>query len=893
MSLTGGARLGAYEITGPLGAGGMGEVYRARDGRLGRDVAIKVLPEIFLVDPDRLARFEREAKTLAALNHPHIAQIYGLEELAPARPGSTTPSGRALVMELVEGRTLDELIASPARLPLADAIDIARQIADALECAHERGIVHRDLKPANVKVRDDGMVKVLDFGLAKEAGVDPASGAALNSPTFTTPAMTERGLILGTAAYMAPEQARGRPVDKRADIWSFGVVFFEMLTGRQLFAGDTVSDTLAAVLRQDVPWRDLPAETPAAVRRVLERCLERDSKRRLRDIGDARLDLEGALAGPAAAEPPVRAPAPRRSAVAAWLPWAVAALAIAAAAAIWMAACRRAPEEPRWAQFTAITDMAGEENSPTLSPDGLAVAYASRTLGTWDIYSQRTGGRNPVVVAGDSTRDESGPAFSPDGQSIAFHESDADGGVFVAGATGESARRVTDFGFHAAWSPDGKQIVFNTEEITRPHYRVGTSELWIVDATGGTPRKIDNGDAVQPSWSPSGARIAFWSNVGGRRDLYTIPAAGGARVAVMEDAPLDWCPVWSPDGRYLYFASDRGGSMNLWRIEIDQSSGRVAGAPEPVTTGVQASAELPSLSKDGARLVFRSRIASVNPIAIPFDPVARNAGVPRILNNANTTLIPSDISRDGKWLALFNIGEQREDIFVGAADGTLIRRLTDDATRDRGPVWTPDGAILFYSNRDGRWQIWTIGADGGGLRKIASPPDDVVYPVPSPEGDRVVFTGVTSATYVASLAPGVPPDTNFRTLEGMSVDTHPLWPTAWSADGEKLAGIIAAANGSPLGLGVYDFKTGLARQVSADKTAFVRWLPDSRHLAYFPDAQHLALLDVVTGAREIVAVRLPLASVQDEFAVALDGRTIYYGGSRAEADIWMVERRKQ
>src|SRR5688572_5162415 len=279
-------RLGAYKILAPLGAGGMGEVYRATDTKLDRNVAIKILPEAFAQDAERLARFKREAKTLASLNHPNIAAIYGIEE---------SEGARALVMELVEG---DDLSVHIARGPiaLADALPIAKQIAEALEAAHEQGIIHRDLKPANIKVRANGTVKVLDFGLAK--AMEPAAGSmadAMSSSTLTSPAMTQAGMILGTAAYMSPEQARGQAVDKRTDIWAFGCVLYEMLTGRVAFAGETVSDTIAAILGREPDWSVIPATTPPIVRRLLQRGLEKDPKRRLRDIGDARVELDDAL----------------------------------------------------------------------------------------------------------------------------------------------------------------------------------------------------------------------------------------------------------------------------------------------------------------------------------------------------------------------------------------------------------------------------------------------------------------------------------------------------------------------------------------------------------------------------------------------------------------------
>ncbi len=287
MRLANGSRLGHYEIDAPIGSGGMGEVYRANDSKLGRRVALKVLPEAFARDAERMARFQREAKVLASLNHPNIASIYGIED-----SGST----HALVMELVEGPTLaDRILKGP--IPIGEALPIARQICDALEYAHERGIVHRDLKPANVKVTDDDAVKVLDFGLAKALEGDASSIDIMNSPTITRMA-TQAGVLLGTAAYMSPEQAKGRPVDRRADIWAFGCVLYEMLTGQMAFSGETATDTLAAVIRAEPDWSLLPAGTPLRVRVLLQRCLQEDPKQRLRDIGDARIALDEVLAAP-------------------------------------------------------------------------------------------------------------------------------------------------------------------------------------------------------------------------------------------------------------------------------------------------------------------------------------------------------------------------------------------------------------------------------------------------------------------------------------------------------------------------------------------------------------------------------------------------------------------
>jgi serine/threonine protein kinase len=395
VALVNGARLGPYEILAPLGQGGMGEVYRARDTKLHRDVAIKILPEAFAADADRVARFQREAQVLASLNHPNIGGIYGLEE---------ADGVKALVLELVEGPTLADRLAqgsgltAQAGLPLDEALPIARQIADALEAAHEHGIIHRDLKPANIKLRPDGTVKVLDFGLAKLAageasGAGEAGGLLSQSPTITTPAMTRMGVIMGTAAYMSPEQARGKTVDKRADIWAFGCVLYEMLTGCAAFPGGDVSEVLAGVIKSDVAWDGLPANTPPKLRGLLQRCLQKDPKRRMRDIGDARLEIDEAIAAPATGEgvAPVVLAAPR------WrraLPWALTAVAFIAAGTtllVWApwrplpasAPLRVSAELGADASLVsaATSASASNGNAAVVSPDGTQLAFVAQPHG--------------------------------------------------------------------------------------------------------------------------------------------------------------------------------------------------------------------------------------------------------------------------------------------------------------------------------------------------------------------------------------------------------------------------------------------------------------------------------------------------------------------------------
>ena len=873
MSLPAGTRLGQYEILGPIGGGGMGAVYRARDPRLDRDVAIKVLASSLASDPDALARFEREAISVAKLSHPNILSIFEF-----ARDGSTA----FVVTELVEGETVRARLEHGPLQPRR-AVAYALQIAKGIAAAHGRGIVHRDLKPENVMITRDDQVKILDFGLAKS--IELGEPDVTRGPFVATSA----GTVLGTFGYMAPEQVRGQTVDLRADMFAFGAVLYEMLAGERAFKGDTAADTMTAILTKDPPDLDVARlSISAALERIVRRCLEKAPELRFQSANDLAFALETLAPGSTASAQAIDTGPPLRAGGSPWLPWLVAATALGAAAFAWLGRSAGAPDAA-WSQFTRITESAGEETSPTLSPDGSTVAYSSRIGEGWDIYSQRVGGRNATPIVNDPDRDEMGAAFSPDGSLLAFHESDDLGGIFVAGATGESVRRLTEAGFNPAWSPDGQQIAFGTEEIFEPQSRLGESSVYVVPAAGGAPRKVSDGDAAQPSFSPSGERLVYWSNRGGQRDIFTMAVAGGTAVAITNDTAIDWSPVWSPDGRFIYFASDRGGAMNLWRIAVDQPSGTPAGVPEPVTSGVQAAAGLPRFSRDGSRLVFRSRVASVNPVTIPFDPVTLQAGTPVLLETQNNIRIPSDVSPDGKQVVYFAIGEGQEDIFIGSPGGT-IRRITDDPPRDRGPMFTPDGrSLVFYSNREGQWGIWGIGVDGGGLRKISLPAGGSVYPIVSSNGDTIAFSGDNGRSAftlpLSGTAVGEP-----TPLPGASVDGKYFTATAWSRDGRRIAGFLVTDSGRPAGIGVYDVAAASISVLSADKAYGVQWLSDDRRVIYFTDnGRGLVVVDTGSGKRTRIDVRLPAPSIDDLFAIAPDSRTIYYGAARAEADIWIVE----
>ena len=477
MSLAPGARLGTYEIVALIGAGGMGEVYRARDGKLTRDVALKILPSLFAHDPERLARFSREANLLATLNHPNIAAIYGFE---------SSDHSPALVLEMVEGPTLADRI-ERGPIPLEDALPIARQIAEALEAAHAQGIVHRDLKPANIKVRDDGTVKVLDFGLAKAIAVDSSSGVVPLSPTITSPAATAMGTIMGTAAYMSPEQARGRAVDKRSDIWAFGAVLYEMLTGRRAFDGEDVSDTLANILKREPDWSALPPGTPPAIERVLRRCLTRDPRLRTHDVADVRIEFDDRASADAATVH-VAAGGRRSGSLQGFerMAWVGVALALAAVAgvALWRG---RAPEP--------VPQPVLRFQIPP--PD----KHSFGALG---------GGGGSVIPM---------PALSPDGTRLVFHAADQSGkgGLWLRPLNSFEARRLpnTEDGAQPFWSPDGQSIAFFAK-----------GRVYAIDLARGDRRELCafSGIARGGTWSIAGAIIFATSNPA---SLVRVPSEGG------------------------------------------------------------------------------------------------------------------------------------------------------------------------------------------------------------------------------------------------------------------------------------------------------------------------------------------------------------------------------
>ena len=869
-----GRRLGAYHVLSPLGVGGMGEVYRARDTRLGRDVAIKILPREFTSHPDRLARFEREARVLASLNHPHIGGIYGVEE---------GEGIHALVLELVEGETLADRIARSA-LPVKEALAIAREIADALDSAHEKGIVHRDLKPANIKITPQGIVKVLDFGLAKlDATGGDAPAAVTEAPTITVDD-TREGLIVGTAAYMSPEQARGQAVDKRTDIWAFGCVLYEMLAGRAAFSGGTLSDTIAALIERTPDWSRLPAATPSTVRRLLERSLRKDQRERLRDIGDVRTELADALQGFAAGG--ARGSKSTRVALAA------SAVAVLAIAAIVYAVYGRISTSSTGSTstvptaFSQLTSSPGVEWFPSISPDAKWVVFSGDTAGNRDIFLQSTTGQNAINLTADSSDDDDQPAFSPDGERIAFRSERDGGGIFVMGRTGEAPRRVTRTGYRPAWSPDGAMLAYTTKTVdVNPQNGVGQSELWTVDVRSGAARRLSAlANVVAVSWSPHGNRIAASIQASGTRqlDVVTIDATGGEITSLLTEPDMEWSPVWSPDGRFVYFTSDRGGSMNLWRIAIDEQSGRAVGKPEPLTTP-SSFASHASIAADGRHVVYSSVLITSNVTRLRFNPATGAVeGAPSDVTTGSRPWANPDPSPDGQWLTFYSRQNPEGHVYVARSDGTGLRQLTGDSFQDRVPRWSADGQwITFFSNRSGLpYVLWKIRPDGSELMQATKA--GAIYAAWSPDGTRLAVSEVASETRPAAtyiVDPRIPV---------ADQKPEPLPPfrsfvvNSWSPDGDLLAGQTTI---SATGIATYSLRNRAYDELT-DFGEFPVWLPDSRQLLFVSRGREIILIDRLTKARRTVFV--DPRNVIGPPQMTRDGRTLAFTRRVTESDIWTM-----
>ena len=829
MSLGPGARLGPYEIVSAIGAGGMGEVYRARDTRLQRDVALKVLPETFAADPDRLARFEREAQLLASLNHPHIAAIYGLED-------------RALVLELVEGETLADRIAR-GPIPVDEALPIARQVAEAIEAAHEHGIIHRDLKPSNIKITPDGTVKVLDFGLAKlnEPNVAKSSNvpnAFSMSPTITSPMMTGIGVLLGTAAYMAPEQAKGRPADKRSDIWAFACVLFEMLTGRRAFEGEDVTDTIAAIVRGEPAWNALPAGVPDPIKLLLRRGLEKDRSVRLSDVGTVRFLLSDALRLPVGT-PALTESRPFRR-------WALAVVATAlivaglTSAAWWYV--RPSPPSPTVTRFPLVLPSGQSFSNPgrqmiAISPDGTQIVYTANQR-LWlrsmsDVEARPIGGV-------DGSSPPINPVFSPDSRSIAFY-SGGDGMLKKIAVTGGAAVTLcpADNPFGMSWTRDG--ILFGQ----------GLKGIMRVADAGGKPEviiRVKAGEVAHgPQLLPDGQTVLFTIATGAGGDrwdkglIVVQSLKSGERKTVIDGGS---------DARFVrtgHIVYALGGV--LFAVPFDVRRLEVSGGPVPIVEGVRRAAGAVGAQINAATGTAQFSTAANGSLAFLPGPVLQTTGLLQLalLDRKGTVeplkLQPSAyfhprVSPDGKRIVLGTDDGKDAVVWIYELSGvTAMRRLTFGG-KNRFPIWSTDGQrVVFQSDREGDLGIFWQAADGSGTAERLTKADKDTSHIPeswSPKEDAFLFRvtkGTESSLSLFSLK-------ERKATSFGSIRSQGPTDAVFSPDGRWVAySTQMTSEGVQRVVYVQPFPaTGATYQLpvlEAGGTRHPRWSPDGKELFYW------------------------------------------------------------
>jgi eukaryotic-like serine/threonine-protein kinase len=829
MSLADGSRIGHFEILELLGVGGMGEVYRARDTKLNRDVAIKVLPEVFAEDADRMARFEREARVLASLNHPNIASIYGLEEIA-----DTSTHSKALVMELAGGPTLAGRVAL-GPVPIDEALPIVRQIAEALEYAHERGIIHRDLKPANVKLTSDGTVKVLDFGLAKAlepvGGGDRSLGPSLSqSPTFAAMG-TQAGVILGTVAYMSPEQAKGKPVDRRADIWSFGVVLFEMLTGVALYTGETASEILAHVITKEPDWQQLPVQVPAPLRRLLRRCLTKDPRARLRDMGDARIELADALANLDAADagqpilPMAQLDANRRK----WLVWGLGALAVLGCGiSAWLAyRLSRAPSPTVWrasipAPAGNVFHLGTRQPGPvSISPDGRKLAYAAKSergeASLW-VHSLETG---KAQLFGD-TVSASYPFWSPDNRWIGFF---AGGKLKKVEATGGAVLTLADaqFGKSGTWNRD--DVILFAPNFSGPLYRISSSGGVTTPIT-----RIETGSHRYPQFLPDGKHFLYFERkTGAGSGVWVGSLDGSTPKKVMES---ETAAYYAND--YLLYVQNgtlMGKRFDLSRLETGSEVRAIAQNVETVAfRGVFSASE-------GGQLVYQP---SAGQELGQLQWVDRKGTVLRKLG-APASIYDVTLAPNSRRVAVEILDPRfgTPDIWMFDTERGIGSLFAFGPSREEHPVWMPDGSgILFASNAKGHQDLYVKSISGGAAEETLLQTATDKTPLSWTADGRFVLYREQEELRALPLTSDRKP---FSYMQG-KLPTDPS--ASFSPDGRWVAYVSTDSGDWQVFVATFPRPTRRYQVSTSGASTTPRWRQDGKELYFIDDSERLIAVEI-------------------------------------------------
>ena len=883
-------RLGVYQLHERIGSGGMGEVYRAHDTRLGRDVAIKILPHGFSADPNRQARFEREARVLAALNHPNIGAVYGFEEGL----GESGEPVRGIVLELIEGETLSERVRR-GPLPIAEAVAIARQMADALDVAHEKGIVHRDLKPANIKIAPDGVVKVLDFGLAKIA----ADAAFTQS---VVPGNTVEGAILGTAAYMSPEQARGQAVDKRTDIWAFACVLYEMLTGRRAFEGDSLTDTLAHVIEREPDWRAVPETTPEVVRRLLERCLRKDVRRRLRDIADARIEIDDAIGAPTAPtdSTPAAGDHRLRGRSRRWvLSGSIAASVLASAVFItW----RLWVNDYFWqnpladARPVRLTDFEGEEIDAAISPDGKFIVFLSNRDGPLDVFVSQIGSGGFTNLTKGDYRPGSWAmvrqtGFSGDGEQVWFARPQQSGSptgnsTLMGPTMGGTPKLFIDPGSNPTWSPDGKTLAYYKPDAGDP--------IFVADRNASNPQKIF---AAEPGihchfliWSPDGRFIYFAKGTPTTdMDIWRIPARGGNAEQITFHHAWVGYPAWLDARTLIYSATaDDGSGRWLYAIDVDHR------IPHRVSSGIAEqylSVAVDQVQPHHLVATVANPTASLWTVPIANDIQPESAVKP--IQAANTRALSPRYA--GDYLAFLSSKGGADGLWKLDTSGTAVELWKGgDGGVVAAPAISPDGnRICFSYRKQGRAELYVINANGTGLTTLAKSIDVQSAASWSPDGKWVaVAANQGEGTRVFKIPLDGGPPVRLR-------DTLSFNPV-WSPDdrfilySEQHAGgpfvvKTMTPDGAPF---VVPAVASLGSRLPLAFGTPYRFMPGGKALITLQGTtpnQNFFRLDLETGEqRQLTGFDPTSGSMIQNFDISLDGKRIVFDRLRNHADIVLM-----